>query len=62
MRQALRRESELPEVHVGLAKVFLAAGDLESARHHIDRALKLDATHTEARRFAALLAERKGAQ
>ena len=59
MRQALRRESELPEVHVGLAKVFLAAGDLVSARHHIDRALKLDATHVEARRYAALLAEQK---
>lgn len=59
MRQALRRESELPEVHVGLAKVFLAAGDLASARHHIDRALKLDATHAEARRYAALLAAQK---
>ncbi len=55
MRQALRIDTDAPEVHVGLAKVFLARGELERARHHIDRALRLDATHDEARRYAALL-------
>jgi tetratricopeptide (TPR) repeat protein len=55
MREALRIDTESPEVHVGLAKVYLAQGDLERARHHLDRALKLDATHDEARRYAALL-------
>ncbi len=55
VREALRIDTEAPEVHVTLAKVFLARGDPERARHHIDRALKLDATHEEARRYAALL-------
>ena len=55
MREALKRDSELPEVHVGLVKVFMAIGDLERAQHHVGRALKLDATHDEARHFAAML-------
>lgn len=60
MRQALRTDSEVPEVHVGLVKVFVAMGDLQRARHHLERALKLDATHDEARQFASML-ERAGA-
>ncbi len=55
MRQALRTDSEVPEVHVALAKLFVATGDLQRARHHIERALKLDATHEEARKYAAML-------
>ncbi len=55
MRQALRVDSEIPEVHLGLAKVFIARGNLDRARHHVERALKLDATHDEARQFAAML-------
>ncbi len=55
MRQALRTDSEIPEVHLGLAKVFIARGNLDRARHHVERALKLDATHDEARRYAAML-------
>lgn len=55
MAEALRRDSEVPEVHVGLAQVYLALGELKKARHHISRALRLDATHAEARRYAALL-------
>ena len=55
MTKALRRDSEVPEVHVGLAEVFLAQGDVERARHHVQRALKLDATHKDARRLAVLL-------
>ena len=58
MRRALRTDSEVPEVHVGLLKVFLALGDVERARHHLDRALRLDATHEEARKYAALLEAR----
>jgi tetratricopeptide (TPR) repeat protein len=58
MREALRRDSELPEVHVGLVETYLALGDLERARHHVQRALTLDATHLEARRYAALLQDR----
>lgn len=56
LRKALRRDSEVPEVHVGLAKVYLALGELDKARHHLERALKLDATHRDARALAAMLA------
>lgn len=55
MVKALRRDSEIPEVHVGLAKVYLAVGDVGRARHHVARALRLDATHPEARRYAAMI-------
>ncbi len=55
MRRAFRIETEEAEVHVGLAKVYLAMGDLDKARHHVARALKLDATHEGARRYAALM-------
>ncbi len=60
MRKALRRDSENPEVHLGLVKVFLATGDLGRARHHLQRALQLDATHEEARRYAAMLEKEGG--
>jgi Flp pilus assembly protein TadD len=55
MRRAFRIESEEAEVHVGLAKVYLGMGDLAKARHHVSRALKLDATHEGARKYAALM-------
>lgn len=55
MRKAYRQDSELPEVHVGLVKVYLALGEREKALHHLERALQLDATHEEARKYAALL-------
>jgi tetratricopeptide (TPR) repeat protein len=55
MRKAYRRDSEIPEVHLGLVKVYLAIGDRQRALHHVERALKLDATHLEARRYAAML-------
>jgi len=55
MRQALRTDSEVPEVHLGLVKVFMATGDTQRARHHVGRALKLDATNKEARKYAAML-------
>ena len=55
MTEALRRGSDLPEVHVGLAKVYVALGELGKARHHVSRALRLDSTHDEARRLADLL-------
>ncbi len=55
MREAYKRNSELPAVHVGLAKVYLALGDRETALHYVERALKLDATDPEARKLAALL-------
>ena len=57
MARALRQDTELPEVHVGLVKVYLAMGDLERARHHLGRALQLDATHEEALRYARVLAQ-----
>jgi tetratricopeptide (TPR) repeat protein len=57
MVEALRRDSELPETHLGLAEVYLAAGDLQHAREQVQRALKLDATHPEARRMLALLSK-----
>lgn len=55
MRRALRADSEIPEVHVGLARVYLATGKVGEARHHVERALRLDATHAEARKYAALI-------
>jgi Flp pilus assembly protein TadD len=55
MAEALRRESEIPEVHIGLAQVYLAMGDLDRARHHLGRALKLDATNPEARRLLTMI-------
>ena len=56
MVRALRLDSELPEVHLGLVKVYLALGDLENAKHYLSRALKLDATNQDALRYARLLA------
>lgn len=61
MTRALRQESEVPEVHLGFVKVYLAMGEVRKARHHLERALKLDATNEEARRFAELLAAREAA-
>ena len=55
LRHALRLDPEIPELHVGLAKIFLAQGDMKRAGHHIGRALRLDATHAEARKYAALI-------
>ncbi|MFP3939847.1 MAG: tetratricopeptide repeat protein [Thermoanaerobaculia bacterium] len=55
MRQAFRRDDEVPEVHVGLVKVYLAMGERRKALHHVERALQLDATHEQARSFATML-------
>ncbi len=55
MRRAFRADSELPEVHVGLVRVYIATGRVREARHHVERALRLDATHEEARKYAALI-------
>jgi tetratricopeptide (TPR) repeat protein len=57
LRRALRIDTEVPEIHLGLAKVYMAVGDLKRSRHHVERAIKLDATHPEARRFARMFAE-----
>lgn len=55
MVRALRLDSEVPEVHVGLTKVYLALGDVERAKHYLERALKLDPNDREALRYAHLL-------
>lgn len=55
LRNGLRRDSDVPEVHIGLVRVYLSTGDLDKARYHVERALKLDATHKEARKYAAML-------
>jgi Tfp pilus assembly protein PilF len=55
MRKAFQTDSNLPEVHLGLVRVYLALGKMEEARHHVERALKLDATNAEARKLAAML-------
>lgn len=60
MREALSRDNEIPEVHLALVKVYLAMGELAKARHHVARALRLDATHSEAREYAALLDRQAG--
>jgi thioredoxin-like negative regulator of GroEL len=59
LREAMKIDSEVPEVHLALAKVYLSMGDVAKCRHHVERALKLDATHPEARRLAEML-ERTG--
>ena len=61
MVRALRLDSELPEVHLGLVKVYLALGDLEKARHYLGRALKLDATNQDALQYARMLGQVSGA-
>jgi tetratricopeptide (TPR) repeat protein len=55
MVHALRLESDLAEVQLGLVKVYLAQGDLEHARHFLARALELDATDKEAQKYVRLL-------
>ncbi len=56
LREALRRDSELPEVHLGLVKLYLALGDFDKARHFLDRARRLDASHPEITSYGAILA------
>lgn len=60
MTKALRQDSELAEVHVGFVKVYIALGEVAKARHHLERALKLDATHDEAILYARLIGNSKG--
>lgn len=55
MAKAFRRDAGLPEVHLGLVKVYLALADMERVRHHLERALQLDATNQEARRYALMV-------
>lgn len=57
MTKALRLDSELPEVHLGFVKVYFQLGDMEKARHHLSRALKLDATNQDALQYARLLGQ-----
>ena len=59
LRDALRIDTEVPEVHLALAKVYFSRGEVQKSAHHVERALKLDATHPEARRFAGMLQERE---
>lgn len=59
MTEALRRGSDIAEVHVGLAKVYIALGDLDKARHHLGRALRLDAAQAEARRLERMLGDER---
>ncbi len=48
-------DSEVPEVHLGFVKFYLALGDVEKARYHLERALKLDSTNPDALGYAKLL-------
>ena len=56
LREALGHSDDVPEVHVALARTYFALGDLEKSRHHLGRALRLDATNADARRLAELMA------
>lgn len=53
--EAMRRDTEFPEVHIALVKLYMELGDLQRARHHLGRALQLDATNDEARKYALML-------
>ena len=55
LTEALRRDTELPEVHLGLVRAYLALGELDRARHHLKRALRLDPGSLEGQRYAELL-------
>jgi Flp pilus assembly protein TadD len=55
MVRALRLQTDLPEVQLGLVKVYMAQGDLDRARHFLARARELDPTNQEAQRYARLL-------
>lgn len=55
LAEALRRNRDLPEVHLGLVKVYLALGDLKRARHHLERVLRLAPQNAEAAEYRALL-------
>ncbi len=55
LREAMAIDTEVPEVHLGLVRAYIAVGDLDKAKHHLRRALRLDATQPEARKLAALL-------
>lgn len=55
LAKALRVDTEIPEIHVGLAKVYISLGDLRKARHHLERALDLDGSHREALRYARMI-------
>jgi tetratricopeptide (TPR) repeat protein len=55
LAEALRKDAEIPEVHLGLVRAYLALGELDRARHHLERALRLDPGSVEARRYAELL-------
>lgn len=57
MVRALRQDTELPEVHIGFVKVYVALGDLKKAKHHLERALKLDATNQDALAYAKLIGQ-----
>lgn len=57
--RALRLDSELPEVHLGFVKLYLATGDMEKAKHHLSRALTLDATHEDALQYARMMGQRE---
>lgn len=61
-QQALRLNPELPEAEIALALYFQRrSGDLESARHHIDRAFELAPRNAEALAARANLERRSGA-
>jgi len=58
LREALRIESELPDVHVALAEAYLAVGEMDRVRHYAQRALRLDSTNEAARKLLVLAGER----
>jgi tetratricopeptide (TPR) repeat protein len=59
LARALRQDSEIAEVHVALVRAYLHTGDTLRARHHLQRALRLDATNREARYLAAIMGHGK---
>ncbi|MEM6797597.1 MAG: tetratricopeptide repeat protein, partial [Acidobacteriota bacterium] len=60
LRDGLRADTEVPEIHLGLAKVYAALGELRKAEHHLERCLRLDPAHPQALEFARLLHGFKG--
>ena len=55
MREGLRRDSEIPEVHVGLVKVYLALGRDGQGSPPSGAGPAARCDESEARRFAAMM-------
>jgi tetratricopeptide (TPR) repeat protein len=55
LRHAYELDTEAPEVHLALARVYVSLGELRKAKHHLGRATRLEPNNPEALKLAAML-------